>query len=295
MSIEAMTWALRVPIGGNAKVILLGMANHAHPDGTESYPALDTLAEYAACDRSTARRNARRLVADGWAIEDGLGPKGQTKYRLPIDIDPRNLGGGKTPPVADPGGGSSTSEGVAPAPPEPSIEPSNERKGARGRARTPVDPADDPRSKIPDGFPEELRPHARVVMRILIAVAEQHGAKKVWAKRVGLVIMARPRHPLVKAAHALASWAVDPPREIKDVVSTYETFLSKETELAATERLAADGTVAAFPASPPPGVTPIRGGSRAARRAANDAGWQALRDEANGTGGDIVEGNATDL
>jgi hypothetical protein len=130
VSVEAFTWALNVPVGGNAKVVLLGLANHAHPDGSEAYPALDTLARYAHCDRSTARRNVRKLAADGWIIEDGTGPKGQTKYRLA-------MGGGDSPPVAPTpaGGGKFAPEGVAPVQPEPSKEPSKEPSGvARARA-----------------------------------------------------------------------------------------------------------------------------------------------------------------
>src|SRR5687768_15790676 len=81
-----MTWALRVPVGGNMKILLLGLANHAHPDGTEAYPSLDTLSVYAYCDRSTARRNVRRLADEGWIIPEGKGPMGQAKYRLPIEM-----------------------------------------------------------------------------------------------------------------------------------------------------------------------------------------------------------------
>lgn len=119
MSVEAFTWALSVPVGGNAKVVLLGLANHAHPDGSESYPVLDTLARYAHCDRSTARRNVRKLAADGWIVEDGTGPKGQTKYRLAMGVAERH-------PVAESAarGGTGDAGGVAPAPPEPSTQPS---------------------------------------------------------------------------------------------------------------------------------------------------------------------------
>ncbi len=129
MSVEAFTWALRVPVGGNQKVILLGLANHAHPDGGEAYPALDTLAEYAHCDRSTARRNVRKLIELGWIEEDGRGPRGQIKYRLAMSDQPLIAArGGNTPPVAPmpPGGGISHLPGVAPVPPEPSKEPSKE-------------------------------------------------------------------------------------------------------------------------------------------------------------------------
>jgi hypothetical protein len=144
MSVEAFSWALTVPIGGNAKVILLGLANHAHPDGTESYPALDTLAKYAHCDRSTARRNVRKLLAEGWIVEDGHGPRGQVKYRLPVaergggNLTPRQSGREVAPGAR--GGGTSARGGVAPVPPEPSIEPFDiepVREGARERAQAP--------------------------------------------------------------------------------------------------------------------------------------------------------------
>lgn len=252
-----MTWALRVPIGGNAKVVLLGLANHAHPDGTEAYPALDTLAEYAACDRSTARRNVRKLVADGWAIEDGLGPKGQTKYRLALERVPPPRGGGKVPPVQNATGSTGASQGggtgaTRTVPSEPSLG----EEGAR-----------DPRDSAPDDFPDELRPHAREVLRILRAVAEQHGARKVWPLAVGRVVMAHPRHPLVASAHALAAWAADPPRPIRDVVGTYRTFLQRERELEAAEHLAADGVPASRPSGSPAGVTHLAS-SRADRERA---------------------------
>src|SRR4051794_3833576 len=116
MSIEAVAWALTVPIGGNAKVILLGLANHAHPDGTEAYPSLDTLATYAACDRSTARRNVRKLAEDGWIEQRGFGPQGQAKYRLVLE-GWQNA----TPTQAASEGVAKRHRGVAPMPPEPSL------------------------------------------------------------------------------------------------------------------------------------------------------------------------------
>ncbi len=265
MSIEAVTWALGVPVGGNAKVILLGLANHAHPDGSETYPALDTLAGYAHCDRSTARRNVRKLVSDGWAIEDGLGPRGQMKYRLPLAIQ----GGGKTPRVQNATGGISAHGGVAPMPPEPSIEPSK-GKEERERAR------DERKNSIPDDFPDHLRPHAREVMRVLRSVAEDHGAKRVWPQEVARAIMAKPRHPLVAVAHELAAWAVDPKREIKDVVGTYRTFLKRERELEATERLADDGTPTTGRPAMPGNVTPLHGRRMSAAEQV-EANIQALR------------------
>lgn len=249
MSIEVITWALRVPVGGNAKVVLLGLANHAHPDGTESYPSLDTLAEYAACDRSTARRNVRKLVAEGWAIEDGTGPKGQTKYRLAV----HRRGGSKMQPVADRHSGTDASGGVAPMPPEPSLEPSSQSKSARASN-------DD---AVPADFPDELRLHARHVMRVLRDVAENRGARKVTTRAVALTITARPRKPLVKAAHDCAAWIADHPEvPCRDVVARYRRWLDNEADLAAIEQLTADGSSSSVPRRPPSGVTPIRRGGQ---------------------------------
>jgi hypothetical protein len=115
MSVEAVAWALRVPVGGNAKVVLLGIANHAHHDGTEAYPSLQTLADYACCDRSTAKRHVAKLAEAGWIIKDGVGPVGQSKWRLPI---------GGVQSASPQGVAAVYPSPVAAVPPEPSIEPS---------------------------------------------------------------------------------------------------------------------------------------------------------------------------
>lgn len=119
MSVDAVSWALRVPVGGNTKVVLVGLADHANPDGTEAYPSLDTLAMYAHCHRNTVRRNLRELIDAGWVMEDGYGPRGQVKYRLAMG-DTKSVPGmapafrGDTPGVP---------KGVLPGVSEPPIEP----------------------------------------------------------------------------------------------------------------------------------------------------------------------------
>lgn len=254
MSIEALNWALAVPLGGNAKVILIGLANHAHPDGTESYPALDRLASYAHCDRSTARRNVRKLVADGWAIEDGLGPKGQTKYRLPLDREPDRRGG-KTPPSQNATGGTGAPEGVAPMPPEPSLEPSKGEKAARAKA------------KIPEDFPPSLRPHLERVYVILRAVAQERpNTPAIVPMALARVLMARPHKCLVKEAHDYAAWCAEKGYPHRNIVSGYRNRLDNSPTIAGVE---------VMPEREQPGqasanVTPIRGGRYDARAAKAD-------------------------
>lgn len=138
-----MSWALGVPVGGNAKVVLLGLANHAHADGSNAYPALDKLAEYAACDRSTARRNVRKLEELGWICRDGEGPRGQHSWQLAMGAEPFSTGGGNLPP----GGSTGVAKGVALAPPEPSIEPT----ASSSSEPSVVEPFED----VPDGMRED--------------------------------------------------------------------------------------------------------------------------------------------
>lgn len=96
------------------------------------------------------------------------------------------------------------------------------------------------KNRIPDDFPDELRPHARAVLPLLRSVAVQHNSKEVLPLALARVMMApeRRRKPFVKAAHDFAAWAVDPPRPIKDVVASYRTWLDREKNLQAIERLA---------------------------------------------------------
>lgn len=97
------------------------------------------------------------------------------------------------------------------------------------------------RTKIPDDFPAELRPHANVVIKLLREIAADHNAKDPSPLALARAMMRQPRKPFVKTAYDLSSWAADPPRPIKDVVGTYRTFLDRAHDLAATERLDDDG------------------------------------------------------
>lgn len=210
MSVEAVTWALSVPIGGNAKVVLIGLANHAWPDGTESYPALDRLATYAHCDRSTARRNVRKLVAAGWIDEDGKGPKGTMKYRLRVD----RVGGSQnaTPETGDGGvalatrgGGTGDAGGVAftasgggiAMPPEPSLEPSLEpsmNRPARAHTREAGDdPRQDPRVPRSVNRKPVTRAEADLTARILSYWTARTETRPITGTDVGRAVVGRLR------------------------------------------------------------------------------------------------------
>lgn len=74
MSVEAITWALNlapVPVDKKGQpntacaVVLLGLANHAGPDGTGAFPAARTLARYTRLSVRSVRTALDRLEAAG--------------------------------------------------------------------------------------------------------------------------------------------------------------------------------------------------------------------------------------
>lgn len=148
MSIEAVGRTLAAPLGGNPKVLLLGIANHAHPDGTNAYPSIERLAGYCHCDRRTAQRNVRKLQDDGFIEPEGVGPVGQTRWRICFEAweagrhfaAPQQSARGGTGAAG--GGGIPGQGGAALVPPKPSIEPSIEPSVVVGRAQTRDSPPD---------------------------------------------------------------------------------------------------------------------------------------------------------
>jgi hypothetical protein len=74
VSVEAISWALNLaPVpcdrGGKpnpaCKAVLIGLANHAGPDGKEAFPAVRTLIRYTCLSERTVRTALDRLEAEG--------------------------------------------------------------------------------------------------------------------------------------------------------------------------------------------------------------------------------------
>jgi hypothetical protein len=122
-------------VGGSAKLILLGIANHEGDGG--AYPAVDTLARYANIDRRQTQRILRGLEDKGLlvstmrfgsstlyrvAVQCPENCDRSTNHRLldrgGVEDTPSVMGGG----VEDtPRGGVDVTPGAVYAPPEPSI------------------------------------------------------------------------------------------------------------------------------------------------------------------------------
>ena len=74
MSVEAISWALNLaPVprdqagkrNSACKAVLIGLANHAGPDGTGAFPAVRTLVRYTDLSERTVRTALHRLATDG--------------------------------------------------------------------------------------------------------------------------------------------------------------------------------------------------------------------------------------
>lgn len=97
---------------------------------------------------------------------------------------------------------------------------------------------------IPSGFPDELGVHLDAVFAVLCDLAARHHAKRVSRLSLANVIMARPRKPLVRAAHDFAAWADGKAQRRSDTVAGYRNWLDRTDDLAVVESLpGADATV----------------------------------------------------
>ena len=74
MSVEAISWALNLaPVSADpngqpsspCKFVLVGLANHAGPDGTGAFPSVATLVRYTGLSERTVRACLSRLEAGG--------------------------------------------------------------------------------------------------------------------------------------------------------------------------------------------------------------------------------------
>lgn len=142
-------WKLNRKHGLNStqKLILLKMGDCAWDDGSNAYPAVDTIAEETCLDSRTIQRNLRMLEAEGWiTVQEEATHDFPTKYRIALEMIEGKLREGATPPLQDQDevtptsrggngsdeGGRKVQAGVAEnpngdgtVPPKPSVNPSD--------------------------------------------------------------------------------------------------------------------------------------------------------------------------
>jgi DNA-binding Lrp family transcriptional regulator len=241
MSVEVISWVFRHSPESTPgrRLVLIVLADKADHDGTGAYPSVATIAREARMSERGVRYALRALEESGQIERRGLHPVyGTNEYAVNMG---QPVQGGK--PTQE--GGQTDADQVSQIAPEPSLEPSGTVKREE-RARAKAD-------EVPDDFPENLRPHARIVYPLLRDVAEQHNARPVTARAVALTIMGNPGRRYVSEAHAFAAWAQAPPRPVKDVVGSYRTWLKRAEQFAGVEPLSE-----ASPNGLPANVAPLR-------------------------------------
>lgn len=70
VSIESMNWALRQPLSGTKKVVLIGIASHADADGDNAWPSISTLTEYASVSERAVQQAISELQQAGYLTRE---------------------------------------------------------------------------------------------------------------------------------------------------------------------------------------------------------------------------------
>lgn len=86
MSVKVMglMWDLELP--RNEKFILLAYADHANHEGKNVFPSVKLIAKKTGYDHRSVQRITRKLENRGLLLEDGKGPKGTKRWRIPITV-----------------------------------------------------------------------------------------------------------------------------------------------------------------------------------------------------------------
>jgi hypothetical protein len=257
-------WVRAQRLAPAAKLVLLLVFDHAGPqeDGRwVAWAGLNTLAlEAGFAEGANGARTVRRHLADMEAAglierEERRRTNGsQTTSRVVLLV---RVDSADPPDGADPGGRTDESGGGglgSPGHPKPQDEAASRSPTATRTARAKAN------DTLPDDFPAEFVPHARGVYRVLREVAEQHNAKPVTVRGVGLAIMGNPGYRYVAEAYKLASWS-QTSRQVKDAVGTYRQWLTNADQCAGVEQVDDRGYPAASPLTVAAGgnVTPMRG------------------------------------
>lgn len=69
----------------DVKFTALVYAEHAWPDGTHAYPAVETVADFIGCSVRSVQRYIRTLEEIGMLIPDGKGPRGTNSYKFLLE------------------------------------------------------------------------------------------------------------------------------------------------------------------------------------------------------------------
>jgi len=87
MAIECMVWVLNQSddLSTTEKFVLLGIANHSKPDGSNSFPSLDTLTRYTLLSKSSVQRSISSLVEKNYLEKVSGGGRKSNTYSINLE------------------------------------------------------------------------------------------------------------------------------------------------------------------------------------------------------------------
>lgn len=91
MSNKIIAWAFAMPVRGNAKLVLIFLADYARKHDT-CWPGFDKIAEKCGISRRSAIRHVKKLIELG-LISKKLKPDNSNLYQLNIYLKPEAVGG----------------------------------------------------------------------------------------------------------------------------------------------------------------------------------------------------------
>ena len=150
MSVEAIAWVLNhAPVESPvSKLVLVALANHAHPDGSAAFPSVATICRYTCLSERSVRQHLDNL--EGLGIIRRCDPRIVAAYihradRRPIGYD-LILSGVQEMHVGKERGAGDASNGVQ----------EMQKRGAGDAPKTPIKPSNEPYGKLIDLFVELL-------------------------------------------------------------------------------------------------------------------------------------------
>lgn len=211
VSVHVVSWVLRhseAKLG--QRLVLLVLADHAREDGTWAWPSVETISREARLGERQVQRCLRELEASGEIVKTGVTRKGTNVYTVKgyVEHEARAREGGDNM-----SGVTSTTLGVTPMSPEPSVEPSVEippvgppaRRERKSRALASGWKVD----KVAVTEDEDRK--ARAVLAEWNARTEQRLQSKEWLAKIVMRVREHPElslidHGKIIAAALAAPW-----------------------------------------------------------------------------------------
>jgi len=151
MSVKVMGRVWDSDLRSTEKFVLLAYADHASHDGTNIFPAIESMVEKTGFSERTVQSATRELEGKGWLIPDGKGPKGTSKWKIPMKAKKELHPAGAAPPQLNRKRGAANSEKMESPAPEPLLtvkEPSLKlRDSLLSDSADSISPSEDPWTK----------------------------------------------------------------------------------------------------------------------------------------------------